>query len=177
MTAPEGSDAAHQSKVARRELLLARQAEQRRQQQHDDAVDAFARWHGAYLQQAGVRHAVHWDPPARSPLSGYPIGFASVDWDRVPEAIRSDIADEGEIGPLVAAALSALAVAQSRELWIDWGVSTMPWLAMAASDVPSHATELSRWSSDLWIYDPKATWLIEILHDGQFAYAPDPAPE
>jgi len=177
MTEPEDSDALRQATQARRELLLARKAEQQRQRQRQDAMDAFARWHGAYLQQSGVRHAAHWDPPARSPLSRYSIGFASVDWDRVPEAIRSEIAGEDEIGPLVGAALSALAVAQSCELWIDWGVSTMPWLAMAASDVPTHATELSRWSSDLWIYDPEATWLIEILHDGQFAYAPGPAPE
>lgn len=176
MTAPEDSDAAYQSKQARRELLLARQAEQRRQQQHDDAVDAFARWHGAYLQQAGVRHAVHWDPPARSPLSGYPIGFASVDWGRVPEAIRSEFSDDGEIGPLVDAALSALEVASACELWIDWGVSTMPWLEMSAGDVGTHVAEMSRWSSDLWIYAPAATWLIEIRHDGQFAYAPGATP-
>jgi hypothetical protein len=174
MTEPEDSDALRQ---ARRELLLARHAEKQRQQQRKDAMDAFACWHGAYLQQSGVRHAVHWDRPARSPLSRYPIGFASVDWDLVPEAIRSGIADEDEIGPLVAGALSALAVARSCEPWIDWGVSTMPWLAMAASDLPAHAIELSRWSSDLWIYDPEATWLIEIRHDGQFAYAPGPASE
>jgi len=177
MTAPEDSDALQHALQAKRESLLARQAEQRRQQQRVEAQAAFARWHGDFLEQSGVRHVAHWDPPARSPLARYPIGFASVDWDRVSGAVRSGVAGGNGIAPLVDAAFAALAVPASCEVLVDWGVSSMPWLAMSAVDIATHAAELSQWSSDLWIYDPLATWLIEVHHDGRVTYAPRAAEE
>ena len=177
MTPPEDNDADRRALQARRESLLARQAEQRRQRQRVEAREDFERWHRGFLQQAGVRHVVHWDPPACSPLARYPMGFSSVDWERVPGAVRSEVANDRGVAPLVDAAFAALVVAPSSEVWVDWGVGTMPWLAMSAVDLATHVAELSQWSSDLWIYDPAATWLIEIHHEGRFAYAPRPAEE
>src|SRR5688500_2489687 len=83
---------AHRRKVllARREQLRAQQAERLAQQRQADNAVRFQRHLGAALEQAGVRHELLWDTGVRrGPLTRYPIGFASVRWDRVPHAVTT----------------------------------------------------------------------------------------
>lgn len=160
---------------AKRERLRAEQAERMAEQRHAENVARFQRYLGAALEQAGVAHAVLWDEDTwRGPLSQYPIGFASVRWDRVPHAVSAQGGSDEELKELFDDALLALGLAPTATVIVDWARTGEPRLALSAADVSIHALALMRHSSDMWVYAEGAAWLIEIYHEGSVTYADRP---
>lgn len=165
----------HQELLAKREQLRAAQAERTAQREQADKEARFARHLGAALAAAGVRHELLWQRDVRrGPLTSYPIGLASVRWDRVPHAVtREGGYDEGQKALLVAALL-ALRIAPSAQVIVDWCVDSEPRVVLSAADAATQALALIRNGADTWVYAEDAPWLIEVYHEGSVTYASGP---
>lgn len=161
--------------LAKREQLRAQQAQRMAAQRHADDLAAFERQLGAALAQAGTQYELLWDAgERRGPLSRYPIGFASVRWDKVPHAVGAHGATDDGQAALVERALRALAVAPASTVIVDWCRDGLPRVALPAADASRHARALLRHSCDTWIYAEDAQWLVEVYHEGQVTYADRP---
>ena len=102
MSHQDDPDARRAALAAKRDALYAQQAERTARQQHAEKVAAFHRYHGAALEAAGVRFELLWDTDTRrGPLTLYPIGFASVNWDLVPHAVVEHGATQGHLAELL----------------------------------------------------------------------------
>jgi hypothetical protein len=160
---------------AKREQLRATQAERMAQRRQADIEARFARYLGAALAAAGVRHELLWQRDTRrGPLASYPIGFASVRWDRVPHAVTGEGGHGEGQAALFGAALLALGIAPSTSVIVDWGVDGQPRVVLSAADASTHALALMRNGADMWVYADDAPWLIEIYHEGSVTYASGP---
>ncbi|WP_372016431.1 hypothetical protein [Pseudoxanthomonas sp. 10H] len=167
-----------QALLAKRGQLHAQQAERMAQQRHAGNVARFERYLGAELARAGVAHEALWDRGVRpGPLARYPIGFASVRWDRVPDAVSVQGGSDALLKALLDAALHALAVAPASTVIVDWGIADSPRLALAAADVSTHGLALMRHGSDMWVYAADADWLVEVYHEGTVTHAARPGRE
>jgi hypothetical protein len=163
---------------AKRDLLRAQQAERMAQQRHAENVARFQRHLGATLAQAGVRHELLWNNAVRrGPLPRYPIGFASVRWDRVPHAVSAPGGSDEQLKQLFDAALGALAIGPATTVIVDWCIDGEPRVALSAADASTHALALMRHASDMWVYAEDAPWLIELYHEGSVTYAALPGRE
>ena len=175
MTSDDTPAARREALLAKRELLREQQAQRMAAQRHADNVARFERYLGAGLAAAGVQHEVLWDGAVRrGPLARYPIGFASVRWDRVPEAVTAHGGSDDELSTLFDAALQALAVARTTTVLLEWCIDGLPRVALAAVDASAHALVLMRHAADMWVYADDADWLVEIYHEGQVTYAARP---
>jgi hypothetical protein len=164
--------------LAKRDRLRAQQAERMARQRHAENVARFQRYLGATLARTGVHHELLWDAALRrGPLSRYPIGFASVRWDRVPHAVGTPAGSDADLQQAFDAALGALAIAPATTVIVDWGIAGEPRVALAAADASMHALALMRHGSDMWVYAEDAPWLIEVYHEGSVTYADRPGPE
>ncbi|WP_213434534.1 MULTISPECIES: hypothetical protein [Lysobacteraceae] len=173
--APDDPAARRLDLAAKRDALFAQQAERAAQQRHAEEAAEFHRYHGAALEAAGVRHALHWNTEAaRGPLTTYPIGFASIRWDFVPHAVRQQGESPARLKELLEEALRALDVAPTTTVIVDWCVSRRPRVALSAADACAHAIALMACASDTWVYAQGATWVVEIHHDGWVTYADRP---
>ncbi|QNP41708.1 hypothetical protein [Lysobacter solisilvae (ex Woo and Kim 2020)] len=178
MSSDDTSAQRHAALLAKREQLYAQQAERMAQQRHAENVAHFERYLGAALAQAGVRHELLWSTETRrGPLTRYPIGFASVRWDRVPHAVSTPGGSDAELKELFDAALAALAIAPATEVIVDWCIVGRPRVALSAADASTHAVALMRHASDMWLYADDAPWLIEVYHEGSVTYAAQPGRE
>lgn len=164
--------------LAKREQLRAQQAEHMARQRQADDVARFERALGTTLADAGVAFDVLWqrDVPI-GPLSRYPIGFASVRWDRVPEAMCLQGGSDEALREAFVDALGALAIAPDTRVIVDWCIGGQPRVALSATDAATHAVALMQQAADTWVYAEGAAWLIEIYHEGQVHYAAQPGAE
>lgn len=168
-------DARRAALYAKREQLRAGQAARMAQQEQAGHVANFEHWLGAALDQAGVRHEVLWDDGVRlGPLTLYPIGFASVQWDRVPHAVAEEGYTDAGQKRLLDEALRALALAPTATVIVDWAEHGKPRLALAVADVSAHGLMLIQHGHDMWVYADDAAWLIEVYHEGAVTYADRP---
>jgi hypothetical protein len=175
MTIDEESARRREELLAKRDRLRADQAGRMARQQHAEKAARFEQHLGAALRQAGVRHEVLWDGDARrGPLTQYPIGFASVRWDRVPHAVSARGASDEELKELFDVALQALGLAPTATVIVDWARGDMPRVALSVADSSTHALTLIRQASDMWVYADDAPWLIEVYHEGSVTYADRP---
>jgi hypothetical protein len=164
-----------QALLARREQLYAEQAQRMAQRRQAEDEACFERYLGAALTQAGVRFALRWEDEApRGPLARYPIGFASVHWDRVPHAVSALGGCDEERKELFDAALLALDIAPSSTVIVDWCRAGLPRVALAAADASTQAVALMQHSCDTWVYAEDAPWLVELHHEGDVTYASGP---
>lgn len=160
---------------AKRDRLLAEQAARTAVREHAKRVAHFERWLGATLDQAGVRYEALWDAVVRpSPLTRYPIGFASVRWDRVPHAVSAERYTDAGQKALLDQALCALGLAPTDTVIVDWLQRGEPRLALSVADVSAHGLALIQHGSDIWVYADRAAWLIEVYHEGTVSYADRP---
>lgn len=160
---------------AKREALRARQAERMAQQRHAENAARFHRRLGTALAQAGVPHELLWrDDTRKGPLATYPIGFASIRWDRVPHAVGAYGGSDEQLKVLFDEALRAMAIAPDTTVIVDWCVDGLPRVALSASDASIHAIDLMRCSSDMWVYAEETAWVIEVYHEGTLTYAEHP---
>lgn len=161
--------------LAKRDVLRAQQAERMAQRQRAENAARFQRHLGAMLQQANVRHEVLWDADAhRGPLTLYPIGFASVRWERVPHAVSAYSGSDEDSRGLLVEALRALALTATDTVIVDWAIQGVPRVALCVADAITHALALIQHSSDMWVYADDTTWLIEVYHEGRVTYAQRP---
>lgn len=175
MATPDDSVSRRQALYARRDELRARQAEHMARQRHDAQVESFHRDHGADLLAAGARFELVWDDDTyRGPLVTYPIGFASIRWDLVPHAVSRYGGTDEALKELFDEALLALAIAPATTVVVDWCRGGFPRVALSAGDASAHAIALMRCSSDMWVYAPGASWVIEVHHDGHLTHADRP---
>lgn len=180
MSGKDGNDARRDALYAKRDALRAAQAARMEQRRREELVARFERWHGGYLAEAGIAHELlwDWDAPPPGPLATYAFAFSGIDWRHVPEGVT----EAGAYPPFVQAlfddAFAALGVAPARRVHVDWSSGSMPRLVLQAGDLVRHAAELVGWGWDLWVFDPDATWIVEVYHEGTLSYAPRPgAPE
>ena len=160
---------------AKRDRLYAEQAERTAQQRHAQDEARFQRYLGDPLQHAGIAYEVLWDDThRRGPLTQYPIGFASVRWDRVPHAVSVQCGSDEDAKDAFGQALHALHIAPSTTVIVDWAIGGEPRLALSAADAATHALALIRHAADTWVYAEGATWLIEVYHEGSVTYAERP---
>lgn len=164
---------------AKRDRLRAEQAARTAHREHAEHVAHFQRGLGAALDRAGVRYEALWDDAVRpSPLALYPIGFASVRWDRVPQAVSAEGYTDAGQKTLLDEALCALGLAPTDTVIVDWLRHGEPRLALSVADVSAHGLALIQHGSDMWVYADGSAWLIEIYHEGTVSYADRPgAPE
>ena len=175
MNTDEESARRREALLAKRDRLRADQAGRMARQQHAENVARFEQHLGAALRQAGVPHEVLWDGDTRrGPLTQYPIGFASVRWDRVPHAVSAQGASDEGLKELFDAALHALGLSPTATVIVDWARGDMPRVALSAAHASTRALTLMRQSSDMWVYAEDASWLIEIYHEGSVTYADRP---
>lgn len=175
MTSQDDPDARRAALAAKRDALYAQQAERTARQRHAEDVANFHRYHGAALEAAGARFELLWDTDTRrGPLTLYPIGFASVNWEFVPHAVVEHGATQAHLAELLASALHALRVTPSTTVIVDWCVSRMPRVALSSADACTHALALLRGGSDTWVYAEDATWLVEVHHDDRVTHADRP---
>lgn len=164
---------------AKRDRLRAEQAARTAQRAYGEHVARFERWLGAALDQAGVHYEALWDDTVRpSPLALYPIGFASVRWDRVPQAVSAEGHTDAGQKALLDEAMRALGLAPTDTVILDWLRQGEPRVALSVADASAHGLALIQHGPDMWVYADHATWLIEIYHEGTVSYAVQPgAPE
>lgn len=175
MSTDEESARRREALFARRDRLRAEQAERMAQQRHAENVARFQRHLGAALQRAGVPHELLWDAAARrGPLAQYPIGFASVRWDRVPHAVSAQRGSDEGLKELFDEALRALGLAPAATVIVDWAREGVPRVALSVADASTHALALMRHACDMWVYAEDAPWLIEVYHEGSVTYADRP---
>jgi hypothetical protein len=161
--------------LARRDQLYAEQAQRMASRRQTENEARFQRHLGATLTRAGVRYELLWHHDVRrGPLSRYPIGFASVRWDRVPQAVSEQGGSDAAQATLLVAALLALGIAPSATVIVDWCRDDLPRVALSAADASAHALALLRHGSDTWVYADDAPWLIEVYHEGSVTYARGP---
>lgn len=161
---------------ARRQALLARQAERAAQRERDRVVADFERWHVPYLREAGIDAALAWpweDPPA-GPLGDYPFAVSGIRWSAVPGATDRPCHDASEAGPALAAAFAALGIPATQPVHLRWDGGAMPQLVLPAAQAVRHLGEFGSWSSDLWVFDPDASWIVELYHEGRLSFAAAP---
>ncbi len=158
---------------AKREQLYQRQAEATARQQRARDFEDFRRGIGSVLDEAGVAYQLLWpdDRSPAGPLATYPIGFASVHWPLVPEAVSVE-GWHPDRGACVAEAFQALGVQPEATVVVDHCVGGTPRVQLAARDFLVHAEDLIRYES--WLYELQGTWLVEVYHEGTISYAPRP---
>jgi hypothetical protein len=175
MSAEDTPAGRRQALLARREQLYAHQAEHMARQRQAEHEARFQRHLGAALAAAGVRHALLWQGDVRrGPLALYPIGFASVRWDRVPHAVTAAGGSDQALAALFEAALRALHVAPSATVIVDWCSEGLPRVALSAADAIAQALPLMWQAADMWVYAEGAPWLVEVYHEGRVTYADHP---
>lgn len=161
--------------LAKRDALREQQAQRMAQQRHAENAAHFHRHLGAMLEQARVPHELLWRKDTRKgPLTTYPIGFASIRWDRVPHAVGTYGGTDEQMKVLFDEALRALRIAPDTTVIIDWCIDGLPRVALSARDASTHAIALMRHSSDMWVYAEDAPWVIEAYHEGMLTYAQGP---
>jgi len=171
----DDADARRRELFAKRDILRAQQAERETLRKRQAAVAEFERWHAPYLAEHAVDHVVlwPWESPPAGPINRYPVAGSGIDWWNVDDAVRRPAELPSFLRALFDEAFEDLCVPYDRIVHAYWG-SRAQRLALKAGDLAAHAHELSRWSSDLWVFDPDADWLIEVYHEGRFGYAPRP---
>lgn len=176
MAGTDDADARRQELYAKRDLLRQQQAERMEILRRETLRANFARWHGAYLTDNGIAHELLWDwdhPPA-GPIVHYPFAFSGIDWRFVRGAVSTYGGFERWLRELLIEALDALGITPAHRVHLDWDSSSMPRLVLSAGNLMQHAETLMRWSSDLWVFDPDDTWIVEIYHEGTLSYARAP---
>lgn len=176
MSHSDDNEARRHALYAKRDSLRAQQAERIEQSRRNEQVAAFQQGLGQDLDAAGVRHEVlwPWTAPRRGPVERYPIGFASIHWPLVPDAVSRFGGDDQSRKELLDEALADLGIPPGRQVTVDWYVERMPRVVMSAADLSAQALRLLRASHDTWVYDANDSWVIEVYHEGDVTHARGP---
>ena len=158
---------------AKREQLYRRQREAAARQQRARDLEDFRRGPGAVLDEADVAYRLLWpeDGSPEGPLGTYPIGFSSVHWPLVPDAVSAP-ASRPFRGTCVGEAFDALGVTPETTIILDHCVVGTPRVELTAQDFLAHAEVLI--GHEAWLYGPQGSWLVEVYHEDIVSYAARP---
>lgn len=158
---------------AKREQLYQRQTEATARRQRARDLEDFRRGPGSVLDEAGIAYRLLWpeDGSSDGPLAAYPIGFSSVHWPFVPDAVSAP-ASRPFRGVCVGEAFEALGVMPETTIILDHCVVGTPRVELTAQDFLAHAEVLI--GHEAWLYGLQGSWLVEVYHEDVVSCAARP---